>query len=77
VFSCEDSVLFPSRIRDMEDFPWRRLELELVLSFVVAGRTEGVDWACAGRVLTLLASWCCDMGRTSGGSWARVGLHEK
>jgi hypothetical protein len=47
----------------MEDFPRRRLELELVLSFVIAGRTEGVGRAGADRVLMLLASLCCDMGR--------------
>jgi hypothetical protein len=55
-------MLFPSRIRDRGDFPGRRLELELRLCLIIAGRMEGIGQAGAGRVLALLVS----LGRYAG-----------
>jgi hypothetical protein len=53
---------FSSRIRDRGVFPQRRLELELGLYLGVTRRTEGVDQAVAGCVLTLLALLGHDVG---------------
>jgi hypothetical protein len=61
---------FPLSIRDRGDFPRHRLELDLRLCFVIAGRTEGISRAGAGHVLTLLAS----LGRAKAG-WCAAGLH--
>jgi hypothetical protein len=41
-------------IRDRGDFPWRRLELELGLCFIIVRRTDGVGRAGVGRALMLL-----------------------
>jgi hypothetical protein len=47
-FPC-DPMPFPSRIRDRGVFPQWCLELEVRLCLSVAGRTEGVGRASAGR----------------------------
>jgi hypothetical protein len=47
-------------IGDRGDFPRQRLELELILCFIIVMRTKGVGWAGAGRTLMLLGH---DAGR--------------
>jgi hypothetical protein len=53
---------FPLSIRDRGHFPQQRLELELRLCFIVVGRTDGIGWASAFHVLTLLGL----LGRNAG-----------
>jgi hypothetical protein len=54
---------FPLSIRDRGHFPQQRLKLELRLCFIVVGRTDGIGWAGAFHVLTLLGLLGHNAGR--------------